>query len=243
MAIASALGTRNADNSASIVTPSRTGSYLEAYVLPLGGAKLATYAEEGSYFTSYNVTDGTGIAGHAAPVQADLSTKPFIHLYNSSATKFVTIDFIRIRMTAIGAGASTTNVTTWVDNNGASSRTSGGTLQVPVNTNPGNSTAYAGTIYAGGTLVGAIGTGEIRSDAVTVRSVVSVVQDHYVFSFGGGVQAYPSANVTTGTTVNSVAIALAAVCVPPLGNFKFVMWGTSQSGAHSAEYVMGLWQR
>jgi hypothetical protein len=83
MAIQRGLPTFNADGSA-VVLPSRTGSYGEAYVLPLGAGKLHAFADEGSYFVGYNVTDGTGIAGHAAPVQADLSTMPLLQLFPAS---------------------------------------------------------------------------------------------------------------------------------------------------------------
>lgn len=244
MAIASVIGSsRNADNTASIVTPSRTGSYLEAYAIELGGAKNNTYAEEGSYFSTYNVTDGTGIAGHAAPVQADLSTKPFIHLFNSSATKSITIDIIRIRMTAIGAGATTTDATFWVDNNAASSRTSAGTLATIVNCNSAStSAAVAASIWCG-PVVSAIGTGEVRVDHQRLRSVVPVAEDQYVFQFGGANQSFPAAQPLSGTLIVSAYCSVAPCVVPPLGNFKFVMWGASQSGAHSAEYTIGFWQR
>src|SRR3990167_6026954 len=94
--------TKNADSTSAIVVPSRTNAYLEAFTTPLGAGKMLGYADEGSYFVTYNVTDGTGIAGHAAPVQADLSTKHLLHVFNASTTKRLYPDFVRIRMTAIG---------------------------------------------------------------------------------------------------------------------------------------------
>src|SRR6185503_6582483 len=87
-----------------------------------------------TYYCTYNVTDGTGIAGHAAPVQADLSTKPLLHHFNASATRRIYPDFVRLRMTAIGAGATTTDFTFWVDNNNSTVKTSGGTVATQVNT-------------------------------------------------------------------------------------------------------------
>ena len=240
MAIAKTLPTRTADGSA-IVLPSRTGSYGEAYILPMG-AKQTLFADEGSYFTTYNVTDGTGIAGHAAPVQADLSTKPLLHLYNASATKSASIDFIRIRMTAIGAGATTTDATIWVDNNSATSKTSGGTVATVVNVNPGISNA-ASSVITFGAVVATAGTGEVRIDHQRVRSVVPVVEDQYVFQFGGAGYAMPAAMALTGTAVVSAYVHCPPVVVPPGGNFKLVLWGASQSGAHSSEYTIGFWER
>lgn len=244
MAIASALGTRNADNSLSIVTPSRTGPYGEAFVLALGGAKSASYAEEGSYFTTYNVTDGTGIIGHAAPVQTDLSLKPLIHIFNSSPSKFITIDFIRLRVSVVAGGGpgTTTDFHTWIDSNGATSKTSGGTVGTVVNVNPGITNAFAGTISMGA-VVAVAGANEVRLDHQRVRSVLSVVEDQYVFQFGGAQQGYAATTALTGTTINATITPMVPAVVAPLGNFKLSFWSASMTSANSFEYSVGLWQR
>jgi hypothetical protein len=202
----------------------------------------AFFADEGTYFTTYNVTDGTGIAGHAAPVQADLSTKSLLHLYNGNATKVITVDFIRLRATAIGAGATTTDFTMWVDNNAGTAKTSGGTVATIVNVNPGITNASAG-VLSFGAVVTAVGTGEVRIDHQRVRSVVAVVEDQYVFQFGSYGYAMPAAMALTGTAVVSAYVHCAPVVIPPGGNFKLVQWAASQSGAHSFEYTIGFWER
>jgi hypothetical protein len=237
MAIKNAIPTFQADSDA-VALPSRTGSYGEAYVLALGAGKQTLFAGEGSYFTAYNVTDGTGIAGHAAPVQADLSLKPLLHVFNGSATKSLYPDFLRIRFTAIGAGASTTDFTTWVDNNGATVKTSGGTVATQV-CSKGGGTADASSVISFGAVVATAAATEVRVDHQQVRPVVAVVQDQYVFQFGGSGSATPAATVLTGTNVLSAFCLLAPICVPPKGNFKFSQWGASQSGAHSFEYTFG----
>lgn len=239
MAVARSLPTATADSTA-IATPTRTGTYGEAYALPLG-AKQTFFADEGTYFSTYNVTDGTGIAGHAAPLQADLSLKPLLHLYNGG-TKNITIDFIRIRMTAIGAGATTTDFTVWVDRNGASSRTSGGTLATAVNVNGQSAIASAAVIYFGA-VVATAGTGEVRIDHQRIRSVVPVVEDQYLFAFGQSVLGLPAAQALTGTNVVSAVVPCVPVVIGPGGNFKLEEWGASQSGAHSFEYTIGYWER
>ena len=242
MAIKRGLPTFEADGSA-VVLPSRTGSYGEAFVIPLGSGKSHIIADEDSYNIGYNVTDGTGIAGHAAPVQADLSTKPLLHMYNGHATKRLYIDFIRLRMTAIGAGASTTDFTTWVDNNGATVKTSGGTVATIVSALGGGS-PDTDTILSFGAVVATAGTGEKRLDHQRVRSVVPVVEDQYVFLFGNlGAYGLPAAMALTGTAVVSAFVHMPPVVVPPRGNFKLVMWGVTQSGAHSHEYTIGYWRR
>jgi hypothetical protein len=238
MAIARGLPTANADGSA-VVLPSRAGRYLEAYSLPVGAGKQFAYADEGSYFTTYNVTDGTGIAGHAAPVQADLSTKPLLHLFNGG-TKYIYPDFVRIRMTAIGAGATTTDFTVWVDSNGASSRSSAGTAATIVNVNPGSSQTSGASIWFGA-VVATAGTGEVRVDHQRVRSVVAVVEDQYIFTFGNPGYGPATGGITmAGTAVIAAQVNLPPVVVPPGGNFKLVQWGASQSGAHSFEFTIGF---
>ena len=241
MAIARTLPTRNGDGTA-VVLPSRTGSYSEAYTLALGAATMHNYADEGTYFSTYNVTDGTGIIGHAAPVQADLSTKPLLHLFNGSATKSITIDFIRLRVTAVGAGATTADFTTWIDNNGVTVKTSGGTVATAVNgrSDQPNTT---GAIVSFGAVLASAASGEKRLDHQRVRSVVSVVEDQYVFAFGAPGYAMPAAMALTGTAVVSAFVQLPPCVILPGGNFKLVQWGASQSGAHSFEYTIGWIER
>jgi hypothetical protein len=235
-AVGRALPTANQDSSQNTL-PSRAGRYLEAYTIPLGAGKTWANADEGGYYCTYNVTDGTGIAGHAAPVQADLSTKPLLHMFNGSSTLRLYIDFVRIRMTAIGAGATTTDFTAWVDNNGSTVKTSGGTVATVVNTLGGGS-ADGDTVVSFGAVVATAGATEKRVDHQRVRSVVPVVEDQYTFGFGGVVPAFPAAMALTGTAVVSAYVHMPPVVVPPGGNFKLVEWGASQTGAHSAEFTV-----
>ena len=225
-------------DSTSASTPSRTGSYGEAYTLPLGSGKMFNYADEGAYYCTYNVTDGTGIAGHAAPVQADLSLKPLLHIYNAHATKRLYIDFVRIRMTAIGAGSTTTDFTAWADNNGATVKTSGGTVATVVNVLPGGP-ADGDSIVTFGAVVATAGTGERRIDHQRLRSTVSVVEDQYVFGFGNVGYGPPTGGITmAGTAVVGLYVHFPPVVIPPVGNFKLSKWATSQSGADSYEYTV-----
>lgn len=243
MAIARKIGTANADNSAAATLPSRTGAYLEAYTLPLAGGKQQMFADEGSYFVTYNVTDGTGIAGHAAPVQADTSTKPLLHIFNGSTTKSIMLDFVRLRMTAIGAGATTTDFTAWIDQAGATVKTSGGTVATSVNCRSDNPFT-TGAIVSFGAVVATAHASEKRVDHVRARSVVPVVEDQYLFGFGNAAYGPSTGGITmAGTAVVSLYIHMPPVVIMPGGNFKLVEWGASQSGAHSFEYSVGWIER
>jgi hypothetical protein len=234
--------TVNAD-STTVTLPSRTNQYLEAATFPFFSGKMQPFADEGSYFTTYNVTDGTGIAGHPAPVQADLSTKPLLHIFNGSTTKRIYLDFIRLRLTAIGAGATTTDFTAWIDQNGSTSKTGGtGTVATAVNTRSDQPNT-TGAIVTFGVVTASAPTSEKRVDHQRVRSVVPVVEDQYVFTFGNPGLSLPSGLPTTGTNQAVIYVQLPPVCVLPLGNFKLVEWGASQSGAHSFEYTVGWVER
>lgn len=242
MAVQRARPTINADAAATAVYPSRADQYLGAYTTPLGGAHNSNYADEGSYYVAYNVTDGTGIAGHAAPVQADLSLKALLHMYNGSSTVSMYLDFVRIRMTAIGAGASTTDFTVWIDQAGATSKTSGGTVATSVNCRSDNPNTTSAIVSFGPVVTTAHAT-ERRIDHQRVRSVVAVVEDQYTFGFGQTGNATPAAMALTGTAVVSAYVHCPPAVIRPNGNFKLSQWGTSQSGAHSFEYTVGWWER
>lgn len=236
-AVGRGLPTGNPDSTSNTL-PSRAGRYLEAYTLNLGEGKTWWHADEGGYYCTYNVTDGTGIAGHAAPVQADLSTKPLLHIFNGSSVFRLYVDFVRIRMTAIGAGATTTDFTAWVDNAGATVKTSGGTVATVVNTLGGGS-ADGDSIVSFGAVVATAHSSEKRVDHQRVRSVVPVVEDQYTFGFGNSGYNPATGGITmAGTAVVAAYVHMPPVVVPPGGNFKLVEWGASQSGAHSFEYTV-----
>jgi hypothetical protein len=240
MSVAKALPTANADGTAT-ATPTRTGTYGEAYTLPLG-AKQSFLADEGSYYLINTTTPGTGVAGHAAPVAADLSTKPLVLIYNGGL-KHITIDFIKVRMTAIGAGASTTDFDSWYDQSGATRYSSGAIAVTPVNClSSAYGSASSATAYFGAVVTGAAVQAK-RVGHSRVRSVVAVVEDQYLFTFGPANHGHNAAMALSGTAIVSAVVPMAPVVIAPGGNFLFVQWGVSQSGAHSADMEVGFWER
>src|SRR3972149_3865 len=132
MAIARDLPTRNADTSEAI-TPSRTGPYKEAYVLPLGTG-LQGFGDEGSFFFACNPTVGTGIAAHAAPVVAGAGTKALLPLYNGGLKNIIPV-FLHLQFTAIGANGTVSYNVVYTDKKGSTARTSGGDAITPANAN------------------------------------------------------------------------------------------------------------
>jgi hypothetical protein len=195
-------------------------------------------ADEGSYYVAQNATDGTGIAGHAAPVQADTDTKALLHIFNGGQSR-IYLDYLRLRMTAIGGGASTTDFAIYVDNKGSTAYSSGGTTITPANVNRDTDCGTEATIKFGPVVTV---TGFTKIGHQRVRSVVPVVEDQYVFTFGKPSQVPVSALSTTGTAVCQTITAFPPIVIVSEGNFNFTQWGTSQSGAHSFEFELGYWE-
>jgi len=235
MAIARDLPTRNADGSA-VVLPSRTGPYLEAYTIGMGAGNWA-FADEGSYFHASNATLATGIAGHAAPVVADVATKPLVHLYNGGS-KNVVLDYLFLEVTAAGTAGTLHYTTIYLDNDGATSRASGGTAITPVNCNSGSSDDTSATLYFGAVV--ATGTDKVAQQIV--REVIPVVQDTVLMKFGSGFGS--GAGLTTaGTATNHKTQNFAPIVVAPGGNIGISQIRPSQSAASSYQFSMGWWER
>lgn len=197
-------------------------------------------AKSGVFNVVLTTTPGTGVAGHAAPVAADLSTKPFIHLYNAG-DKLITIDYIKLRMTAIGAGASTTDFDVWLDqaSTPATTRSGAGTQMSARSSNywtaPTGATVFVGAVTS-------VAVNARRVAHWRVRSVVPVVEDQYLFTFGNILPVPTAGTVSTGLLQLVATCPFPPVDVPPGTNFELVEWGVSQSGAHSMEAELGYWE-
>lgn len=200
--------------------PSRGDSYSDPYAIQLGGSKHYGLSDEGSYFTVMNTTPGTGIAGHAAPTSAD-PTKPFLWLFNGGTLR-VSLDTLAVRVTAVDATGPPTSIDASVFTDTGATRASGGTQVTPVNVNSDVAVASKVTAYVGATVL-------VNSNAVhvahrRVRSVIPVVQDHYVFTFGYGGYSLPAAMATTGIVIVSANVAFPPVIIGPGDSFIFVLW-------------------
>lgn len=228
MATAVALPTRTADSTA-IVTPSRADAYAGAYTMPMG-ADYGPFAEEGSMYIIQTTTPGTGIAGHAAPVQADLSTKPILHVYNGGSLNIIP-RWIKVRITTAGAGGTNTNLETWLETGaGASSRASAGTLVSPaINCKGGATVPSSGAVAYIGPVISTL-TSAKRVGHFQVRSTIEIVEDVYLVVYGA---ANMSVFGPVVATLNNYTVPMAACCVPPSSNFQFHHWGASHSGASS----------
>lgn len=237
MAVNKLRPTANADNT-NVGSPSRTGTYNEAYVLPVGTGRHSI-ALEGSYWTAGNATPGTALTAHAAPAIADAETKPIIHIYNGGSTDVV-LDYIDILTTVANASATAVGFSIYTDAKGSTNRSSGGTAITPVNTRSNSTLSTGLTIYAGAVV--AAGTSPKRVAYRTIKEFIGVALDRYSFSFGAGLMMTPTTSYTAGAT--AIVTYFPPVVLAPNGNLCFCQ--VSPSGATTAatfEFEMGYWDR
>ena len=238
MAIARDLPTRNADTSEAI-TPSRTGPYREAYVLPLGSG-LQGFGDEGSFYFACSPTVGTGIAGHAAPVVADTDTKALLHLFNGGVKNIIPV-FLHLHFTVIGANGTVNYNVAYVDKKGSTARSSAGDAITPVNVNGASTDTSSAVIYFGPVVTAMTSSRKVFQQAC--REVIPVVQDQITVFFGS-----PNGGMLSGLTTAASATANIVQYAPPVvigpgGNFNFARIRASQSGADSYNFSFGYIER
>lgn len=224
--------------------PVRTSRYMEPYVQLIGGSKMTGLADEGSYFTATNATLGTALTGTAAPT-AFSATVALLSLYNGAITgsagaKNIYLDWLRLEPRA--AGTNGTNFLFAMSIDAGNRFTSGGTAITPVNVNM-NSNAATGAVLNVGALTIAAASASVRRAAHgQVRSVIKVIGDSYLFTFGQAVA--PSVGMPLeGTLQAMIPIACPPIVLGPNSTFLFHEIAASQSVAATYEFSMGWHER
>lgn len=241
MAVNKSRPTANADSNA-VVTPSRTGEYLEAYTLPISTGRVML-ADEGSYFVAQNATVGTQLTGHVAPAIADTNTKSIIHFFNSATSGVdVYLDYLVITTVVANASATAVDFLAWTDNKGSTGLTSGGTAISAIHNTRSDVTTDSPITMTAGACVTAPATNIHRVLQRTVKPYIGVALDSYTFQFGNG--AFGPTGYALVTAVTNTTTSCAPVVVAPGGNFYFVQTGPSgASTAMTFEFEMGFWAR
>ncbi len=237
MSVAKARPTGNAD-STTVATPTRTGKYSEAAIIPYGIGRYGL-ADEGSYWTASTVI-GTDLTAHVAPAIADAETKPIIHMFNAGPND-VYIDYIDMLTTVANTSATAVGFTIYLDAKGATSRTGAGTAITPVNTRSNYGTATSGiTMFAGA--VTAVGTSPKKAFSRVIKEFIGVALDRYSFSFGNGLLMTPTTTYIAGAT--AIVTYGPPIVLAAGGNLCFCQ--VSPSGASTAatfQFEMGYWER
>ena len=241
MAYAKLRPTKNADGSA-VVTPSRTGSYGEAYALPVGTGRMMM-ADEGSYYVATNATIGTQLTGHVAPAIAETNTKSIIHFLNpATATKDVYLDYLVITTVVANASATAVDFLAWTDQKGSTGLSSGGTAIASISNVRADSTNTSGITLTAGACVTAPATNIHKVLQRTVKPYIGVALDSYSFLFGNG--AFVPTGFALITAVTHTLTSCAPIVVGPGCNFYFVQTGPSGAAtAMTFEFEMGYWER
>lgn len=222
----------------------RGSKYGDLTVQPLIN-KNHLLADEGSYFVATNPTPGTGIA-FAVNASVSETAGYFLAVINGSSqgdpsAKSIYLDYLRLIPTV--APASGTSGRFFWKSDVAAKYTSGGSTLTPVNPNSGNGNTSVASVKAGAlTTAAASGVARLLSHGV-LRGAIPVVNDEYVFDFGGAEVAGGSM-ITSGTNVQRMGIPVPPIVVGPGMMVGLQLWFPSNSATGlSAELELGFWER
>lgn len=221
--------------------PLRLGRRGEQYSLPLGSPRHSL-ADQGSYFFAQNATidAATTLAGHAAPVLADLYTKPFIFMRNgdtSSGAIRVYLDFIHIQVITAGASGTSDNWAAECDT-GATRHSSGGTALTTVNPNMQSSAASVCTLLGGAPVAAAATASQRKMGHGVFRPSIAITGDKYTFKFG----ADPVENNVVASAITHHVVPMPPVILGPTDQFLLHLYAPSQAAAGVYKVSMGWWE-
>lgn len=199
-------------------------------------------ADEGSYFVVTNPTPGTGLIGIAATGAYD-AAETFLMMRNTSSTKKVYLHYLHLKATAAGTNGTTFGVT-MVGDRGTSRYTSGGAALTAVNPNMSSTASAAAVQIYGGPLVttAASSSARILGD-YPLRTVIKVIGDSYLFTFGAAIPATFSGVPIEGTTQTSLQIPCPPVVLGENDQWLFHEYGASQTVGAAFTVSMGFWFR
>jgi hypothetical protein len=217
----------------------RVGARGEQWVQPVDPQALA---REGSYFVVTNPTPGTGLIGIAASTAYD-AAESFLHMRNTSTTKKVHLHYMHLKCTAAGTNGTTFGATMVADR-GTSRYTSGGATLTPVNVNLASSASGADVVIKAGPLVTTAASADARIIGdYPLRTVIKVIGDSYLFTFGA-VAPLPFSGVPIeGTTQTALQIPCPPVVLGENDQFLFHEYGASQSVGAAYTLSLGFWLR
>jgi hypothetical protein len=222
----------------------RLSQYGEAVTLPIGNFRH-TLSDQGSYFIAHNPTNdaATTLAGHPAPVLADVTTfsKALFFARNASAAGSdirCYLDFVEIEVVTAGAAGTTSNWASQLDT-GATRVTTAGTAFTHLNPNM-QSTATPSLAVQGGVVVAGTATANMRElGHGQIRSAIEFAGDRLTFRFGG--EPSPGANVVAGAASRHL-ITLPPVVLGATDQFLLALYAPSQSGAGIYKVRCGWWE-
>jgi hypothetical protein len=218
----------------------RISRYGETEVQAVTGSLLHGLADEGSYFVATNPTPGTAIGGIAAADGLD-DLEALIFLRNGSSNdKRIYLHYILLQVAA--AGTNGTNFAFAMKGDKGNSRfASGGSSITPVNVNMASSRTSGIDRLQFGAVVPTAATSEARLlHHGLVRTVIKVIGDKYLFTFGGSTPPQISGIPLEGTTQANINIPCPPVVLDPGDSFLFHEFAASQTVAATYQFSMGF---
>jgi hypothetical protein len=238
---------RFVDGAAAIV---RGGQYGEM-VSQLVSSKQHLLADEGSYFVTRSPTPGTGIATIAA-LSSYADTSPFVIITNNNPVggRSIYLDYIQLRTTVAGTNGTNLLYATKLDliprysSGGVGGAGTGMTavLAGPYACNTQVAPQSGALVYAGAIVAVASSLQARTLSNGPLRTAISVVNDTYLFNFGGCDMMLDGVLVS-GAAVAQRSIPHAPVCIGPQGSFLLHIWSASQSVAANYEIEIGHVER
>jgi hypothetical protein len=226
--------------------PIRTSRYMEPYVHLVGGDSVNQLADEGTYYTATNATLGTALSGTAAPT-AFSATVALLSIFNSIAAsaalgKSIFLHWLQLEVRAAGTNGTSFQYAMSVDTGNRFA--SGGTAITPVNPNIGNTASSAASIATVnfGAITAAAANNARRVKHGQLRSVIKVIGDVYLFTFGRGQPVAPGM-VLEGSAQAFIPVMCPPVVLGPNSSFLLHEIAPSQSVAATYEFSAGWWER
>jgi len=221
----------------------RSNRFGELYVRAIEGNRQHALADEGSYFVATNPTPGTAIAGISAADGYDDAEALLFIRNDATAAEGTRLYLDYILLSATAAGTNGTNFSYAMDcPTGATSYASGGSTITPVNVNRASSLTASVTMKFGA-VVTTTGTTERIVSHGPLRSVIKLIGDKYLFTFGVGEKKDGCAATTAGTAIVNIVRACPPVVLGPSDQFCLREFAASQTVAAQYEFEMGFWMR
>lgn len=222
----------------------RASKYGDVYTLGITNKNHAL-ADEGSYFVTTNPTPGTAIA-FAVSASVSETAGYFLAIINGSSAgdpsaKNIYLDYLRLICSVVPASGTAGHF--FLKSDVSSKYTSGGSALTPVNPNTGNGNSSVASVKAGAlTTAAASGVARLISRGV-LRGAIPVVNDEYVFDFGGA-EAAGGSIILSGTSVQRMGIPVPPVVIGPGSMVGLQLWFPSNASTPSQfELELAHWER
>lgn len=222
--------------------PIRIGRRGETCTLPFGSHRHSL-SDEGSYFVAQNasIDAATTLAGHAAPVLADLYTKPFLFMRHGGGVTDQTrlyLDYIHVQVITAGVGGTSDNWAAECDT-GVTRNTSAGTALTRINPNMQSAATPLCTVVGGAPVAAAATSSQRVMGHGVFRPSIAITGDKYTWRFGVD---HIESNVVASAITHHL-IPMPPVILGPTDQFLLHLYAPSQSAAGVYKVSVGWWER